>query len=51
MGTLTAGGLKVAWEGAQLRIVQEGKIKKFKQLVGEKTFAGASACGYEIYYY
>ena len=48
MGTLTAGGLKIAWDGEKLQIVKEGKIKKFKQLVGEKTFAGASAAGRTI---
>jgi len=45
MGTLTAGGLKLSWDGNSLHIVQEGKIKKFKKKVGEKTFAGASAAG------
>lgn len=45
MGTLTVGGLKAKWTGNKLVIEQEGRIKKFKTLVSEKTFAGKSANG------
>ena len=48
MGTLTAGGLKLDWSDDKLSIKKEGKIKKFKNLVGEKTFAGASVAGRTI---
>ena len=43
MGTLTTGGLEVAVEGGRLRIVKEGKVKKFLPRVGQITFSGAYA--------
>ena len=43
MGTLTTGGLEVAVEAGRLRIVKEGKVKKFLPRVGQITFSGAHA--------
>lgn len=43
VGSLTAGGLKVAIEDGQLVIVTEGKFKKFLSRVGHKTFSGEQA--------
>jgi propionate CoA-transferase len=42
-GTFTAGGLKVAIEGGQLVIKQEGKGKKYVKKVEQITFSGAYA--------
>ncbi len=42
-GTLTAGGLKVAIENGQLKILQEGSSKKFIRQVEQITFNGAYA--------
>jgi propionate CoA-transferase len=42
-GTFTAGGLQVAVENGALKIVQEGRIKKFVQDVEHKTFSGEYA--------
>lgn len=42
-GTFTAGGLKVAVEDGQLRIVQEGRARKFVKQVEQVTFAGQYA--------
>jgi propionate CoA-transferase len=42
-GTLTAGGLKVAIEEGNLKIVQEGRAKKFVKQVEQITFSGAFA--------
>ncbi|QAX30613.1 acyl CoA:acetate/3-ketoacid CoA transferase [Leisingera sp. NJS204] len=42
-GTFTAGGLKVAVEGGNLRIVQEGRNKKFVRLIEQITFSGPYA--------
>jgi propionate CoA-transferase len=42
-GTFTAGGLKVAVEDAQLRIIQEGRSRKFVKKVEQVTFSGAFA--------
>ena len=42
-GTFTAGGLKVAVEGGKLRIVQEGRARKFVAAVEQITFNGAYA--------
>jgi propionate CoA-transferase len=38
-GTLTTKGLEVACEHGRLRIVSEGKIKRFVDHVGQKTFS------------
>ncbi|KAI7836601.1 hypothetical protein COHA_009559 [Chlorella ohadii] len=45
VGTFTSGGLKVAVEGGQLRIKQEGRNRKFMAAVNEKTFAGSTVNG------
>lgn len=42
-GTFTAGGLEVTIEDGKLRIVQEGRIKKFVKQVEHKTFSGEYA--------
>jgi propionate CoA-transferase len=42
-GTLTAGGLEVAVEDGRLKIVREGKNKKFVPKVGHITFSGQYA--------
>jgi propionate CoA-transferase len=42
-GTFTAGGLKVAVEDGGLRIVQEGRARKFVAAVEQITFNGAYA--------
>lgn len=43
VGTLTAGGLEVAIEKGKLRIVKEGKAKKFIKQVEQITFSAAQA--------
>ncbi|MFP4388623.1 MAG: acyl CoA:acetate/3-ketoacid CoA transferase, partial [Desulfococcaceae bacterium] len=43
VGTFTAGGLQVAIENGQIRIVQEGKVRKFVEQVEHTTFSGAYA--------
>lgn len=52
VGTMTAGGLKVDIEDGKLRIVQEGKTKKFVRDVEQITFSGriGSRSGQEILY-
>ena len=42
-GTFTAGGLKVAIEDGQLKILQEGRARKFVQQVEQVTFSGQYA--------
>lgn len=42
-GTFTAGGLKIAIENGKLQILQEGKIKKFKENVEQITFSAQFA--------
>lgn len=42
-GTFTAGGLEVAIEDGKLRIVKEGRAKKFVKQVEQVTFAGQYA--------
>lgn len=43
IGTFTAGGLQVAVEDGQVRIVQEGRQRKFVQEVEHRTFSGSQA--------
>ncbi|HOV37797.1 MAG TPA: CoA-transferase [Spirochaetales bacterium] len=51
-GTFTAGGVDIACENGVLRIVREGKIRKFVSKVEHITFNGdlARACGQKILY-
>jgi propionate CoA-transferase len=42
-GTFTAGGLKIAIENGNLRIVQEGRARKFVKAVEQITFSGPYA--------
>lgn len=42
-GTFTAGGLKVAVDNGELRILQEGRNKKFVRLIEQITFSGPHA--------
>jgi len=51
-GTFTAGGLQVAIEDGHVRIVQEGRARKFVKRVGQVTFSGAHAAkmGQPVYY-
>lgn len=43
VGTFTADGLQIAIENDQLRIVQEGRARKFVQAVEQITFSGRYA--------
>jgi propionate CoA-transferase len=43
VGTFTSGGLKIAVEDGQLRIVQEGRVVKFVRQVEHVTFSGPYA--------
>ncbi len=43
VGTFTAGGLDVAVDAGELRILQEGKAKKFIDEVEHRTFSGSQA--------
>ncbi len=45
MGTLTAGGLRVAVQGGQLRIVQEGRLQKIVPHVAHLSFNGRYVAG------
>ncbi len=51
-GTFTAGGLSIAIEDGTLRIVQEGRARKFVTEVGQVTFSGeyAAEVGQPILY-
>jgi propionate CoA-transferase len=42
-GTFTAGGLKVSLDQGRIRILQEGRVKKFVERVEHVTFSGAYA--------
>ena len=42
-GTFTVGGLEIAIEGGQVRIVQEGRGRKFLDAVEQNTFSGPYA--------
>lgn len=52
MGTFTADGLTVAFEDGRLRIVEEGRQRKFLPAVGQRTFSGrrAAALGRTVLY-
>jgi len=52
VGTFTAGGLKVAIENGELKIIQEGRNRKFIEAVEQITFNGAYAAeqGKEVLY-
>ncbi|MEW6711292.1 MAG: acyl CoA:acetate/3-ketoacid CoA transferase [Candidatus Riflebacteria bacterium] len=52
VGTMTAGGLEVACENGKLIIVNEGKVRKFRQKVEQVTFSGeiARAVGRKVFY-
>jgi propionate CoA-transferase len=52
VGSFTAGGLKVAVDNGKLRIVQEGKVRKFVDKVEQRTFSGeyALAQGLSVLY-
>nr|WP_319564774.1 acyl CoA:acetate/3-ketoacid CoA transferase [uncultured Rhodoferax sp.] len=43
VGTFTAGGLKVALQDGQVRILQEGRAHKFVQHIEQVTFSGPYA--------
>lgn len=51
-GTFTAGGLKIAVENGELKILQEGKIKKFVSALDQITFSGtlAASKGKKVWY-
>lgn len=51
-GTFTAGGLKTEVVGGELRIVQEGRARKFVADVEQITFSGdqARASGQQVWY-
>jgi propionate CoA-transferase len=51
-GTFTAGGLKIAIEDGQLRILNEGRSRKFIRAVEQVTFSGAYAgeSGQPVFY-
>jgi propionate CoA-transferase len=51
-GTFTAGGLKVATEGGKLRILEEGKHRKFVKAVQQICFNGkvGAARGQQVIY-
>ena len=51
-GTFTAGGLEIAVEDGRLRIVREGKSRKFVEAVEQITFSGdyAAETGQPVFY-
>lgn len=52
MGTFTTGGVQTAVEGGRMRILQEGRIKKFVAACDQITFCSrfAGPRGQEVYY-
>jgi propionate CoA-transferase len=52
VGTFTAGGLKIAVEGGQLKILQEGRARKFVNKIEQVTFSGpyAASTGQNVLY-
>ena len=52
VGTFTAGGLKLSIEDGKLKILQEGRAKKFVAKIQQVTFSGPLAArrGQEVYY-
>jgi propionate CoA-transferase len=52
VGTFTAGGLEVAIEGGKVRIVKEGRARKFVNRIEQVTFSGpfAAAAGKKVLY-
>ncbi len=52
VGTFTAGGLEIAIENGRLKIIHEGKTKKFIKQVDQITFSGriGSTSGQDIFY-
>ena len=51
-GTFTAGGTKIEIENGKLHILQEGKIKKFKNTVQQITYSGeyGASIGQKVLY-
>ena len=45
VGTFTAGGLRVAIADGQLKIEEEGRVKKFVDQVEHRTYSGSYAAG------
>ena len=43
VGTFSSGGLKTSIEGGRLKILQEGRFKKFVDKIGQVTFSGSRA--------
>ena len=52
MGTFSSGGLEARIEEGRVRIVNEGRIPKFVDRIGQTTFSAAYAqqCGQEVLY-
>lgn len=52
VGTFTAGGLEVAIENGKVRIVREGRARKFVNRIEQVTFSGpyAAAAGKKVLY-
>ena len=52
VGTFTAGGLQVAIEDGKVRIVKEGRARKFVKRIEQVTFSGpyAAAAGRKVLY-
>ena len=52
VGTFTADGLQIAVNNSQLRIVQEGRVRKFVAAVEQVTFSGhyAASCKQPVLY-